>query len=647
MRKPVFTWVAGMALLPLLASGTAFAEGNHGDYENGAYADDDDDDRGERFARRCHRNAKRKLQILHSSDNESSFQDPNTLEEKLINYAAIAAGLQDFAGQRCIPSMHVTVGDHTIPGPFYQAGAETGFGEPGLPDIAMYNAMKLKANGMGNHEFDGGIDEFANMLQIADYPFLAVNLDFTNVMVGPTAAPIQIGNDGSRCSRNAGKVLKSCWLQVGSHRIGLIGRAPADFFNVIEDPVNTLPGLDFFGGRDAQNQPRVSAVTQVLEQVALLERKGINKIFLLDHAQDFTGDPLSAQLLRGIDVIVAAGTTGFMARATARGPFNLLRPEDTPEADYPTVRTDSEGKRVLVINSDQQYRYVGNLIVTWNRRGEITKVDGRSGPVATTADAITALSKVINDVVDPKRRLVRIFRELQSTPTIQNAFTVVGSTTFPLNGNRADVRSRETNLGRVAADSTLWFARQTNPGVDVALKNGGGIRDTITGPSVTRLTIGAALAFDNRLSILELTGAQLLAAMENSVSRVPALDGRFPQIAGMTLEFDPSRPGIQGLATVTTPSRVRRLVITRADGSTDVLVDGFAVQGSLSRTFILATNSFLTTGGDGYAAFAAATQLALTTVGEQEILERYITTALGGTVMEADPSATPRVVAVP
>ena len=223
---------------------------------------------------------------------------------------------------------------------------------------------------------------------------------------------------------------------------------------------------------------------------------------------------------------------------------------------------------------------------------------------------------------------------------------MLGTTNFPLNGQRADVRSRETNLGRIAADSTLWYTREAFPAieVDVALKNGGGIRDSIAGPSIIKLTIQAALAFDNTLDVIELTGAQLLAAMENSVSRVPAHDGRFPQIAGMQLAFDASRPAIEGQASVTTPSRVRTLVITRADGTIDPLVENGIAQGDLNRTFVMATNSFLTTGGDGYAAFAVGTRLVTTEIGEQQILAEYIAGPLAGVVNEPDRSTTPRVV---
>lgn len=604
-----------------------------------------------RQIRECLESRRRRLQILHSSDNESSFQDPNTLEPKILNYAALESGLEQVAREECIPTLHLTAGDHTIPGPFYQAAAEVPeLGAPGLGDISIYNAMGLKANGMGNHEFDGGINDFARMVNAANYPFIAANLDFSQVQLEAGTPAIKIGPDARACYFSRGKVVKSCWVLIGGQPVGLIGRAPADFFNVIADPINTLPGLDFVGGRDPlTNQPLVSAVDQVLEQVDLLERRGVKRIILVNHAQDFTADPLSTSLLRGIDVIVAAGSTGFMAQPVAQGPYNLLRDGDTAQADYPTWRVDSEGNRVLVINSDQQYRYVGNLIVSFDRYGHITDVDGRSGPVATTAEAIDELSTVLGTAVQTPAKVTEVYDSIQQTPLIQDAFAVIGTTSAPLNGLRADVRSRETNLGRLAADSTLWFAQTSYPSiaVDVALKNGGGIRDTIQGPSIIRLTIEAALAFDNQLAILEMTGDQLLAAMENAVSRVPALDGRFPQIAGMQLEFDASQAGVQGLASLSSASRVRNLSITRANGDVVALVtEGVVNASALGETFVMATNHFLSTGGDGYAALAAATKLATTSNGEQQILEDYIQSVLGGSVNLPEPLLDPRVVQV-
>ncbi len=586
-----------------------------------------------------------RLQVLHSSDNESSFLDPNTLEPKVLHYAALYEGLTALARRENMASIHVTAGDHTLPGPFYLAAEQVPeYGAPGLADIAIYNAMNLAANGMGNHEFDGGINDAARMINFANYPWVAANLDFTNVITATGVPPIQIGADAGRAVDNAGKVSKSTILELNGDCIGFVGRAPADFFNVIADPPNTIPGLDFVGGRGEGNQPNVSAIPQVLAQVDELKSKGVNKIILIDHAQDFSGDPLSANLLRDIDIVVAAGSTGFMARSTPSGPFNLLRPEDSPGTAYPTVRTDSQGNIVLVVNSDQLYRYIGNLMVTFDAAGRITAVDERSGPIATTEQGVAALEAFLGRDLEPTPGVAAALEKLEQTEQIQGLFGEVGTTTRPINGERADVRTRETNGGRLAADSTLWAARRDFPelNVDVALKNGGGIRDTIAGPTIIRLTVTAHLAFDNRLAIIELTGRQLIAAMENSVSRIPAADGRFPHIAGMEMDVDASRPGIQGQEELDSPSRVRRLAIRRANGQVDVLIRNGMAQGDLDRNFVMATNDFLSTGGDGYAAFAVGQKLAITDVGEQQILVDYIDEVLDGMVDEMDPPAVAR-----
>ena len=92
----------------------------------------------------------RRLQVIHSSDNESSFQDPNSLEEKVVNFAAVVDALRQVAKSEAMASIHVTAGDHTIPGPFYQAATDIAeLGQPGLGDISLYNSMYLDANGMG------------------------------------------------------------------------------------------------------------------------------------------------------------------------------------------------------------------------------------------------------------------------------------------------------------------------------------------------------------------------------------------------------------------------------------------------------------------------------------------------------------------
>lgn len=196
---------------------------------------------------------------------------------------------------------------------------------------------------------------------------------------------------------------------------------------------------------------------------------------------------------------------------------------------------------------------------------------------------------------------------------------------------------------RTIAGGNAYAEANGLPAIDIALKNGGGIRDSILGPSIIRLTIQAALAFDNKLALIEVTGGQLLAAMENAVSRVPSADGRFPQVANMKIVYDENKPGVESNETLATPSRIEYMSIIKANGTEDVLVENFVARNVLNRTFTMATNSFLLTGGDGYAAFTVATELGETDIGEQQILEEYIVNTFNGTVIMQDPPATPRV----
>ena len=174
---------------------------------------------------------------------------------------------------------------------------------------------------------------------------------------------------------------------------------------------------------------------------------------------------------------------------------------------------------------------------------------------------------------------------------------VVGKTETDLDSQRGTVRSRESSMGNLIAD-----AIRVSMGADVGLANGGGIRGDRTydaGTELTRKDILAELPFGNVTMLIELTGADLLAALENGVSRVEDTAGRFPQVSGVTFAFDPK---------LAAGARV-----------SDVKVGGADLDPA--RHYTVATNDFISGGGDGYAALtrgkalidaAAATLLATT-----------------------------------
>ncbi len=153
---------------------------------------------------------------------------------------------------------------------------------------------------------------------------------------------------------------------------------------------------------------------------------------------------------------------------------------------------------------------------------------------------------------------------------------VVANTLEELIGERAFVRTGETNLGNLIAESLLDIS-----GADVALTNGGGIRTSIDVGEITKGEVLTVLPFGNTVTVIELSGADIIAAIENGIEDYPEAKGAFPHIAGMMVEFDSSKePG----------SRVVGLT-----------VGGVAIDETA--TYTLATNDYLVAGGDGYTMF--------------------------------------------
>ncbi len=161
----------------------------------------------------------------------------------------------------------------------------------------------------------------------------------------------------------------------------------------------------------------------------------------------------------------------------------------------------------------------------------------------------------------------------------------VGRTASGLDSRAATIRMREAALGNLIAD-----AMRLAVGAEIGLTNGGGIRGDRTYPAGSWLSRGdllGELPFGNVTVKLAISGADLRAALENAVSRIGEMAGRFAQISGMSFSYDPA--GVPG-----------RRVLT-------VSVGGKGLEPA--RIYSLATNDYLARGGDGYASLKRARRL--------------------------------------
>jgi 2',3'-cyclic-nucleotide 2'-phosphodiesterase (5'-nucleotidase family) len=153
---------------------------------------------------------------------------------------------------------------------------------------------------------------------------------------------------------------------------------------------------------------------------------------------------------------------------------------------------------------------------------------------------------------------------------------VVGYSGATLVGDREVVRKGESNLGNLIADAML-----SETGADVAITNGGGIRASIEAGSITKGQVITVLPFGNYTQTKKVKGSDIKAALELGVSAYPDSLGGFPQVGGVTFEFDPSLP--------------------KNERITSIQVKGQPLDPQ--RTYVLATNDFMAAGGDNYTMF--------------------------------------------
>ena len=203
---------------------------------------------------------------------------------------------------------------------------------------------------------------------------------------------------------------------------------------------------------------------------------------------------------------------------------DLLVPgDDTPFGPYPLIATGADGATIPVVTTPGDYKYVGRLVVEFDKTGKVIAIDEGSGLVRVAGganpDAVEADPEVQAQVVDP----VQAFVEGLAT-------NVIGTSEVALEGRRdPGIRTQETNEGNLMADSLLWQANQVAAsfGVDeaqVALQNGGGIRNNNLIPAgpITELTTFDIAPFSNFVTIVpDIPREQFKEIMENAVFWYP------------------------------------------------------------------------------------------------------------------------------
>jgi len=347
--------------------------------------------------------------------------------------------------------------------------------------------------------------------------------------------PVISGNiDVSGSNILAGKIDNHTVLDVNGTKVGIISALAVDTVET-SSPSEAVIWTD--------------EIESLKADVAALEAEGVEIIIALNHV-GLAKDLEIAGAVEGIDVVVGGHSHSKMSNA-----------EEGAMA-YPQMVGD-----VPVVQAYAYSKYVGHLVVNFDDAGNVT---------SATGDAILLDASVAED-----EAIVARVAELAG-PIEEMKTRIVAESSDAIEGDRAVCRVMECPMGNLVADAML--ARVKDQGIEIAIQNGGGLRASIDAGEVTMGEVLTVLPFQNTLSTFEVTGATVVAALENGVSQMEEVKGRFPQVAGMTFTVDPSAE---------VGSRI-----------SDVMVGGTAID--LDKVYGLVSNNYVRNGGDGYGMFKDA-----------------------------------------
>jgi len=386
------------------------------------------------------------------------------------------------------------------------------------------NAVGYDAMCVGNHEFDSGPGELASFIDLAEFPVLSANID--------TSASADLASD----------IAAHHVFAFGDEQVGVIGLTTEQASELSSPGPNVL-----FTDVAAAAQAAVDA----------LEAQGVNKIVALTHL-GYSEDLLLGTRVSGIDVIVGGHSHTKMTNSA-------------DVVTYPNRILGADGAPVYVVTAQEWGKYLGQLEVAFDEAGFVTSATG----TPLFIDESIAEDAAVLDILSVYSAEIDTLKS-----------TVIGQSSDLLNGERADVRGKETNLGNLICDAILW--RTASSGAQIALQNGGGIRATVSPGDVTMGNVIEVLPYGNQITIVDLTGAQMLEALENGVSQIEDGAGRFPQVGGLRYTFSRTAPA---------GSRIQSVEIL-TDSRTYAALDPAAV-------YRVATNNYVANGGDGYSVLKA------------------------------------------
>ena len=384
--------------------------------------------------------------------------------------------------------------------------------------------MKFDAMTLGNHEFDDGEDALAAFLDVIKFPVTTAN-------VKPSAQ-----------SKLGDRIKPSLVLEVGGQKIGIVGGLTNDVVDISSPGPNVAIEDD---------------LTAMTAEVEKLKAAGVNKVIALTHIGYVRERDIIAKI-PGVDVVVGGHSHSLLSKTDPKA-----------EGPYPTMVDNPDGYKVPVVQAASYSKYLGEIKIVFDDSGVVKEATG---------DPI-----YLDKSVTPDEAVLARIKEL-GAPIEALKTQEVSEATAAIDGSRDNCRARECAMGDLVSDAIL--DRVKGQGVQIVFQNGGGLRASIDQGVVTMGEVLTVLPFQNTLATFQISGKDVVAALENGASQLEEGAGRFAQVAGLKYSFDKSAP---------VNSRISAVEVM--DGGAWKPIDP-------EKTYLAATNNYVRQGGDGYKMFA-------------------------------------------
>lgn len=431
--------------------------------------------------------------------------------------------------------------------------------------LSIMNAVGYDFMIPGNHEFDYGMEQFLQLVPKAKCGYYSAN--FTDLRTGKSVLPAYklFSLDGKKVALIGATTPET-----------LVSSSPKSFK---DDKGNWIYGFQ----EDETGEKLYQCIQKVVNQV---RREGAECVILVGHlgtngAIPVWSSPAVIAHTYGIDAVI----------------------DGHSHEQYSKVLTNKKGQPVVLAQTGTKLETLGKITI--HDDGHIS------------FELLKTLLKEDPNVA----KLVK-----QENEKVEKALSVkVGESTVDfvtdIQGVRR-VRNGETNLGDLCADAILEEFH-----VDAAFINGGAIRDQLPKGELTYKTLMTVYPFGNMMCVRQVTGQQLLDALEVGAMNVPEENGGFLQVAGMTYTIDATIPSsvkfnakgdFQG---VFGPRRVK-----------DVMIGGNPLDPA--EDYRVAGNAYLMKdGGNGMTMFQDSYLLNDSDISDMETLVHYIQ-AHGNTIGE-------------